>query len=145
MDALYRASAAGEGGTAGARQVLPAARVPALQRNIVVTSVVGRFLDMHGFTYFANGGQEELLVGSADMMLRNLDRRVEVLFPIKDPKLRAEVRGQHPARVPARHGKMLATVSGRLLRAPGSRGGRDPVQLSGAFSCFARGGSWREE
>jgi len=93
MDALYRASAAGvkiELQVRGKCCLRPG--VPGLSENIVVTSVVGRFLEHARIYYFANGGQEELFVGSADMMLRNLDRRVEVLFPIKDPKLRAEVR-----------------------------------------------------
>jgi polyphosphate kinase len=57
-----------------------------------VTSVVGRFLEHERVYYFANSGQEELLIGSADMMLRNLDRRVEVLVPIKDPELRTAIR-----------------------------------------------------
>src|SRR4030095_11480137 len=60
--------------------------------NISVTSVVGRFLEHERIYYFANGGKEELLIGSADMMLRNLDRRVEVLIPVKDPELRTAIR-----------------------------------------------------
>jgi polyphosphate kinase len=93
MDALYRASAAGvrvELQVRGKCCLRPG--VPGLSDNIMVTSVVGRFLEHARIYHFANGGEEELLIGSADMMLRNLDRRVEVLFPIKDPKLRAEVR-----------------------------------------------------
>ena len=55
---------------------------------ITVTSVVGRFLEHARLYYFRNGGQEELFLGSADLMPRNLDRRVELLFPIESPHLR---------------------------------------------------------
>jgi polyphosphate kinase len=55
--------------------------------NIAVTSIVGRFLEHSRALYFRNGGHEEIYAGSADLMNRNLSRRVEVLFPIEDPKL----------------------------------------------------------
>jgi polyphosphate kinase len=55
--------------------------------NIKVTSIVGRFLEHSRIFYFRNAGQEEVYLGSADMMPRNLDRRVEVAFPVQDPKL----------------------------------------------------------
>ena len=53
--------------------------------NIKVTSIVGRFLEHSRIFYFRNAGQEEVYLGSADMMPRNLDRRVEVAFPVQDP------------------------------------------------------------
>jgi len=55
--------------------------------NVKVTSIVGRFLEHSRIFYFRNAGQEEVYLGSADMMPRNLDRRVEVAFPVEDPKL----------------------------------------------------------
>ncbi len=55
--------------------------LPGVSENITVTSIVGRFLEHPRMYYFSNGGDEELLLGSADLMPRNLDRRVEQLFP----------------------------------------------------------------
>ncbi len=66
--------------------------VPGLSENIRVFSVVGRFLE-HGRIYeFLNGGDRGYYVGSADWMRRNLDRRVESVAPIEDPKLKEELR-----------------------------------------------------
>jgi len=56
--------------------------------NIRVRSIVGRFLEHSRIFYFGNNGKEEVYIGSADWMFRNLSRRVEVIAPVKDPKLR---------------------------------------------------------
>ena len=61
--------------------------VPGISENIQVTSIVGRFLEHSRIFYFHNGGDEEIFLGSADLMPRNIDRRVEVLFPVMDKKL----------------------------------------------------------
>lgn len=61
--------------------------VPGLSENIRVTSIVGRFLEHARIFYFRNGGEEEILLGSADLMPRNLNRRVETLFPVSRPLL----------------------------------------------------------
>lgn len=66
--------------------------VPGVSENISVTSIVGRFLEHPRIFYFRNGGDEEILLGSADLMPRNLDRRVETLFPVEDPRLRNALR-----------------------------------------------------
>jgi polyphosphate kinase len=64
-----------------------------VSENIRVTSIVGRFLEHARMYYFRNGGEEEeLFLGSADLMPRNLDGRVEALFPIEDPRLLASIR-----------------------------------------------------
>jgi polyphosphate kinase len=56
--------------------------------NINVVSVVGRFLEHSRIYYFKNDGESEMFVGSADLMPRNIDRRVEILFPIEDKEMR---------------------------------------------------------
>jgi polyphosphate kinase len=59
---------------------------------IHVRSIVGRFLEHSRIYYFQNGGEEEVYLGSADLMPRNLHERVEVVFPLRDPLLRDRVR-----------------------------------------------------
>ncbi|HRU07104.1 MAG TPA: polyphosphate kinase 1, partial [Candidatus Brocadiia bacterium] len=59
--------------------------------DIEVTSIVGRFLEHSRIFYFRNGGDEEVYLSSADWMPRNLDRRVELMFPIEAPPLKARV------------------------------------------------------
>jgi polyphosphate kinase len=90
--ALYRASQAGVKVDLQIRSVCclrPG--VPGVSDNITVTSLVGRFLEHTRIYYFRNGGDEEVFLGSADLMPRNLDRRVEILFPVEDPRLRQQV------------------------------------------------------
>ena len=62
-----------------------------LSDNIEVRSIVGRYLEHSRLFYFYNDGQEDIYLSSADMMQRNLDRRVEVAFPIENPKLKDEL------------------------------------------------------
>lgn len=112
--ALYRASQAGVKidlqvrGICGLRPGMPG-----VSDTITVTSVVGRFLEHARVYYFRNGGQEEVFLGSADLMPRNLDRRVEVLFPIESARLREWiVRYLLPVNV-------LDNVKSRQLRSDG--------------------------
>lgn len=92
---LYRASQAGvlvDLVIRGICCLRPA--VAGVSDNIRVTSIVGRFLEHSRIFYFGNGGNEEIFLGSADMMQRSLDNRVETLFPIEDPILREVIRTQ---------------------------------------------------
>jgi polyphosphate kinase len=61
--------------------------------NITVVSVIGRFLEHSRIFWFSNAGQPELFIGSADWMPRNLDRRVEAVAPVEDPRLREQLEG----------------------------------------------------
>jgi polyphosphate kinase len=66
--------------------------LPGLSKTVRVVSIVGRFLEHGRICYFRNGGAEEYFIGSADIMRRNLESRVEVVVPVEDPSLRAELR-----------------------------------------------------
>jgi len=66
--------------------------IPGLSENVRVISVVGRFLEHSRIYYFYNAGDEEYYIGSADAMMRNLEHRVEVLVPVEEPSLQAELR-----------------------------------------------------
>jgi polyphosphate kinase len=67
------------------------AEVPGLSDNIRVISIVDRYLEHARIFYFANGDAPEYLLASADWMPRNLDRRVEIAFPVLDPQLQSQV------------------------------------------------------
>ena len=66
--------------------------LPGISEDARVISIVGRFLEHARIIYFRNGGEEEYYIGSADMMGRNLDSRVEVHAPVENPELRQELR-----------------------------------------------------
>ena len=68
--------------------------VPGVSENIRVTSIVGRFLEHSRIYWFRNGGEETIYLGSADLMPRNLDRRVEILFPILNRKIVRRLRDE---------------------------------------------------
>ena len=93
IQALYRASQAGVRTDLIVRGICalrPGVR--GVSDNIRVRSIVGRFLEHSRIFYFANGGEEEIYMGSADWMPRNLYERVEVLVPLRDEMLRERVR-----------------------------------------------------
>ena len=77
-------------------------------------SIVGRFLEHSRIYYFQNGGEEEIYMGSADWMPRNLHERVEVVFPLRDPLLRERVKNEILAAY------LADNVKARILQRGGS-------------------------
>jgi len=91
--ALYRASRAGVKVDLIVRDTCRLRpQLAGISETVRVVSIVGRFLEHGRIYYFRNGGAEEYLIGSADIMTRNLESRVEVVAPVEDPKLRRELR-----------------------------------------------------
>ena len=91
--ALYEASAAGVGIELIVRGICCLkVGLPGISENIHVRSIVGNFLEHSRIFFFLNDGEEELYMGSADWMPRNLDRRVEILFPVLDDTLKEKVK-----------------------------------------------------
>ena len=112
---LYRASQAGveiDLLVRGMCALRPGVR--GISDRIRVRSIVGRFLEHSRIFYFANGGQEEVYLSSADWMPRNLYERVEVMFPVKDPLLRDRIRHE------ILNAYLADTVKARVLRKDGS-------------------------
>jgi polyphosphate kinase len=114
IQALYRASQAGvmvELNVRGLCCLRPG--IKGVSENIRVVSIVGRFLEHARMYYFKNGGEEEVLLGSSDMMPRNLEKRVEVLFSVPDPMIRSSI-----LKILELH--LRDNVKARLLMADGS-------------------------
>ena len=92
IKALYEASAAGVKIDLVIRGICCLrVGIPGVSENITVRSIVGNFLEHSRIFYFYNNGVEEVYMGSADWMPRNLERRVEIVFPVTDPDLKKEV------------------------------------------------------
>ncbi|MBO5291988.1 MAG: RNA degradosome polyphosphate kinase [Lachnospiraceae bacterium] len=92
MAALYEASAAGVKIELIVRGICCLrVGIPGISENISVRSIVGNFLEHGRIFYFENDGNSEVFMGSADWMPRNLERRVEILFPVEDPVLKEKV------------------------------------------------------
>lgn len=93
IDKLYEASQAGvkiELIVRGICVLIPG--IPGLSDNITVRSIVGRFLEHSRIFWFQNGGREEIYIGSADWMPRNLNDRVELMVPVSDEELKQRVK-----------------------------------------------------
>ena len=135
--ALYRASQAGleiDLIVRGMCALRPGVR--GVSENIRVRSVVGRFLEHSRIFYFANGGQEEVYLGSADWMPRNLYDRVEVMFPLKDAMLRDRVKHEIlDSYLADKLKSRLLQKDGRYIRAWQGQGRRKPMSGPSAFSA----------
>lgn len=94
------------------------AGIPGLSEHITVRSVIGNFLEHSRIFLFENGGDKKLFMGSADWMPRNLDRRVEILFPVEDEELKERL--LHILDV-----QLADNVKAQYLRPDGSYGKRD--------------------
>ena len=97
--------------------------IPGVSETIRVISIVGRFLEHSRIFYFRNGGEEEIYLGSADLMPRNLNRRVELLFPVEDIELLRRIRDEILAvylEDTAKARQMAADGSYKRLKRPGN-------------------------
>ncbi len=142
IQALYKASRAGVRVDLQIRGICclrPG--LPGISENVRVTSIVGRFLEHSRIFYFRNGGDDEILLGSPDLMPRNLGGRVEVLFPVEDPALRAALRDD----VLFLH--LKDNQKARLLLPDGTYTHIGPAEgeapLASQDHLLARGGGWR--
>jgi polyphosphate kinase len=145
IEALYRASRAGveiDLVVRGACALRPGLR--GISHRIRVRSIVGRFLEHSRIFYFANGGEPEFYLGSADWMPRNLYERVEVMFPVKDRSLRHRILSEILENYLADKDKSrILRPDGsyvRAYRANGSRNGRR-FSAQGCFIDLAEGKS----
>lgn len=92
MEALYYASSCGVKIDLVVRGICCLkVGIPGVSENITVRSIVGDFLEHSRIFYFHNNGREEVFMGSADWMPRNLDRRVEIVFPVEDEEIKRQV------------------------------------------------------
>jgi len=115
IESLYEASSAGVSIDLIVRGIcMLRPGVAGLSENIRVRAVVGRFLEHSRVLYFGNDGDEEIYIGSADWMLRNLKNRVEVVCPVTDPRLKKHLKDD------VIEAYLRDNVNARELRADGS-------------------------
>ncbi len=102
--------------------------VPGLSDNIAVRSVIGRFLEHHRVFYFHHQGDSEIFLSSADWMERNLFKRVEVAFPIRDKKLKARVLDHLEGYLADTAQSWVMQADGSYLRAEPAKNSKTPVK-----------------
>jgi polyphosphate kinase len=100
--------------------------VPGISTNVEVVSIVDRFLEHSRIYYFLNGGEDEVYLASADWMTRNLDKRVELMFPVEHAAHKAKV-------LSALRAMFLDTTKARQLGADGTYRRRGPAPGEPAF------------
>ena len=101
--------------------------IPGVSETISVRSIVGRFLEHSRIFWFRNGGREEVYLGSADLMMRNLDRRVEILFPVASQRLIRYLRDEVLATCLADNGKARVMTSDGSYARPRRAEGEETV------------------
>jgi polyphosphate kinase len=107
--------------------------VPVASENIRVRSIIGRFLEHSRIYYFHNGGEEKVYVGSADLMPRNLNRRVEVLFPIENAAMLRRIRDKILEKYLTDQGSArIMQPDGTFIRQP-HKAGRRPLNAQEWF------------
>jgi polyphosphate kinase len=129
IEALYTASQAGVRVKLNVRGICclrPG--VPGLSDNILVVSIIDRFLEHARILYFSHGGDPRVFISSADWMPRNLDRRIELLAPVEDPQCRAKL-------MRILDSYFLDTVKARILHADGSYHRATPSEGDPPFRC----------
>jgi len=125
---LYRASQAGVSIDLLVRGICSLRPgIPGVSENIRVRSIVGRFLEHSRIYWFGNGGQDDMYIGSADLMERNLDRRVETLTPVRDPEILQHLRDV------VLHAYLRDTEHAMVLDSTGKY--QRPESASGAFNA----------
>ena len=121
IEALYAASQAGVRIKLNVRGICALRPgVPGRSETIEVISIVDRFLEHSRVYYFANGGDEQVYLASADWMSRNLDRRVELMFPVENPEHKATV-------IYALRAMFRDNVKARCLQADGAYERKQPA------------------
>ncbi len=114
IEALYEANAAGVQIELIIRGICSLkVGIPGISDNISVRSIIGNFLEHSRIFYFENGGNKEIYCGSADWMPRNLERRVEILFPVERHELKEKI-------VHILEGELMDTVKAHILQPDGS-------------------------
>lgn len=137
IEALYEASCAGVKIELIVRGICCLkVGIPGVSENIQVRSIVGNFLEHARIFFFENGGRTEIYMGSADWMPRNLERRVEILFPIEDEELKAQA-------LHILESQLKDNVKAHICRSDGSyvraeRRGREAYSCQDAFCREAK-------
>ena len=114
--------------------------IPGISETIRMSAIVGRFLEHARIYYFHNGGDAEIFLGSADLMPRNLDRRVEVLYPIQNPRIRTVLTESIiPAQLNDTEKLRILTPEGTYTRAT-PQAGKEPLGVQSWL--LSHRGSW---